>query len=179
MGEFAEVHGYTVRAFAMTSNAVKELRKVGFDACTVASLTSNPVPQTNKPQLWFMDESSLLATRPVNELLKIARQEGIALVRTVGDQRQHLAIEAGHPMRQFLDDGMPVAELKSIIHQQDPELREAVVQASQGEAGAAARAIDLLDEQQRLNEIPDPKDRYSVSRRTTCMATKQDSRHSS
>jgi AAA domain len=30
--EFTEAHGYQVRAFAMTSNAVKELRKVGFDA---------------------------------------------------------------------------------------------------------------------------------------------------
>jgi hypothetical protein len=158
--EFAEAHGYIVRAFAMTSNAVKELRKVGFDACTVASLTSNPLPQTDKPQLWFMDESSLLATRPVNELLKIAGQEGITLVRTVGDQRQHLAIQAGHPMRQFLDDGMPVAELKRILRQQDPELREAVAQASQGKAGAAARTIDLLDEQGRLNEIADPKERY-------------------
>jgi hypothetical protein len=27
-------------------------------------------------------------------------------------------------------------------------------------AGAAARAIDLLDEQQRLNEIPDRNQRY-------------------
>jgi conjugative relaxase-like TrwC/TraI family protein len=158
--EFAEAHGYTVRAFAMTSNAVKELRKVGFDARTVASLTSNPLPQTHRPQLWFIDESSLLATRPVNDVLKIARQEGVALVRTVGDQQQHLAIEAGHPMRQFLDDGMPVVELKTIVRQQDPKLREAVTQASQGKVGAAARAIDLLDEQQRLHEIPDLKERY-------------------
>jgi len=157
--EFAEARGYTVRGFGMTSGSVKELRKVGLDARTVASLTSNPVPQSDKPQLWFVDESSLLATRPVNQLLKLARRERVA-VRVVGDQRQHLAIEAGHPMSQFLADGMPVAELTTIRRQRDAELRKAVEQASQGKAGAAARALDLLEEQQRLSEIPDVKERY-------------------
>ena len=158
--EFAEARGYTVRGFGMTSGSVKELKKVGLEARTVASLTNNPVAHANKPQLWFIDESSLLATRPANELLKIAGREGVAHIRLVGDQRQHLAIEAGNPMSQFLADGMRVAELKTIMRQRDRDLREAVTLASQAKAGAAAQAIDLLDEQHRLSEIPDPKERY-------------------
>lgn len=157
--EFAEAQDYAVRGFGMTSGSVGELKKVGLEARTVASLTSNPVPHSNKPQLWFIDESSLLTTRSTNQVLKLAHNEG-AKVRMVGDQRQHLGIEAGHPMHQFLEDGMPVAELTTIMRQRDAELREAVTQASQGKAGAAVRAIDLLDEQQRLVEIPDAKERY-------------------
>jgi len=160
--EYAERQGYAVFGFSMHSAAVNELRKVGIDARTIASLIGNPVVPTDKPQLWIVDESSLLATKSVNQLLKIARKEGIARVIIVGDQRQHLAIEAGHPMKQFLEDGIPVAELTTIMRQRDPELREVVIQASQGKPGAAARAIDLLDEQHRLTEIEDYKQRYAA-----------------
>lgn len=158
--EFAEEHGYAVRGFGMISRSVKELKEVGIEARTVASLTANPVPQANRPQFWIVDESSLLTTKPVHEILTIARREGIARVITVGDQRQHLGIEAGNPMGQFLDDGMPVAHLTVIRRQRDAELRKAVELASQGKAGAAARAIDLLDEQHRLSEIADVRERY-------------------
>jgi ATP-dependent exoDNAse (exonuclease V) alpha subunit len=158
--EFAEQHGYTVRAFGMTSGSVKQLKRVGLDARTVATLAAKPVPKSTRPQLWIVDESSQLASRPVNEILKIAEREGVALIRVVGDQRQHLGIEAGNPIDQFLADGMPVAELTEIKRQRDAALRLAVIQASQGRPGAAAHAIDLLDQQQRLNEIPDVKERY-------------------
>ena len=67
-------------------------------------------------------------------------------------------------MSQFLADGMPVAELTTIRRQRDAELRKSVEQASQGKAGAAARALDLLEEQHRLIEIPDVKERYSPHR---------------
>jgi conjugative relaxase-like TrwC/TraI family protein len=160
ISEYAEARGYAVSGFSMQSGAVNELKKVGIEARTIASLTNNPVPNSDKPRLWIIDESSLLATKPVNEVLRLARHHGIERVALVGDQRQHLAIEAGHPMRQFLEDGMPVAELTKIMRQRDPELREVVIQASQGKAGAAARAIDLLDEQGRLHQVEDPKERY-------------------
>jgi AAA domain len=48
-----------------------------------------------------VDESSLLATRPVNSLLKLARDRGIERIVFVADQRQHLAIEAGSPCASF------------------------------------------------------------------------------
>jgi conjugative relaxase-like TrwC/TraI family protein len=160
--EYAERHGYAVFGFSMQSPTVNELKKAGIEARTIASLTNNPVPPSSKPQLWIVDESSLLATKSVNQLLKIARREGIARVIVVGDQRQHLAIEAGHPMKQFLEDGIPVAELTNIMRQRDPELRAVVIQASQGKPGAAARAIDLLDQQHRLTAIEDPRQRYAA-----------------
>ena len=158
--DYAQDRGYTVFGFSMQASAVHEMKKVGIDARTIASLTNNPVPESDKPQLWIIDESSLLATKPVNEVLHLARQHGIERALLVGDQKQHLPIEAGHPMRQLLDDGMPVAELTKIMRQRDPELREVVIRASQGKAGAAAQAIDLLDEQGRLHEVENPKERY-------------------
>jgi conjugative relaxase-like TrwC/TraI family protein len=47
--EFLEEHGYQVRAFAVTSTAKKELRAVGFDAQTIASLLSRPTPTPTGP----------------------------------------------------------------------------------------------------------------------------------
>ena len=104
-----------------------------------------------------MDESSLLATRPANRILKAAREEGVERIVFVGDQRQHHAIEAGAPVRQFLADKLAVAELQMIRRQRDPELKRAVELAARGKPG---EALDLLEEQQRVAQIPDSAARY-------------------
>jgi ATP-dependent exoDNAse (exonuclease V) alpha subunit len=72
-------------------------------------------------------------------------------------QRQHHAIEAGAPVRQFLADNLAVAELQVIRRQRDPELKRAVELAAHGKPG---EALDLLEEQQRVTQIPDAASRY-------------------
>src|SRR5260370_21138475 len=93
--DFAEGRGYNVRGFGMTSGSVKALREVGVNARTIASLLQSPLPRRTGPELWIVDESSLLATRPTNRILRAARQQGADRILFVGDQRQHHAIEAG------------------------------------------------------------------------------------
>jgi conjugative relaxase-like TrwC/TraI family protein len=155
--DFAEGRGYNVRGFGMTSGSVKALREAGVNARTIASLLQNPVPPRTGPELWIVDESSLLATRPTNRLLKTARQHGVARILFVGDQRQHHPIEAGAPVRQLLVNDMAVAELKVIRRQRDPELKRAVELAARGQPG---EALGLLAEQRRLTEIRDTSARY-------------------
>jgi conjugative relaxase-like TrwC/TraI family protein len=155
--EFAEAQGYSVHGFGMTSGSVKALKEAGLEAATVAGLIANKLPSKTGPELWIVDESSLLATRPVNELLNIAQEEGVERIVFVGDQRQHYAIEAGAPLRQFLAENMAVAELTTIRRQKDPALKAAVELAAKGRP---AEALHKLRQQLRVHEIADVDHRY-------------------
>jgi ATP-dependent exoDNAse (exonuclease V) alpha subunit len=89
--------------------------------------------------------------------LKAAREQGVERIVFVGDQRQHHAIKAGAPVRQFLADNLAVAELQVIRRQRDPELKRVVEFAARGKS---CEALDLLEEQHRVTEIPDAAIRY-------------------
>ena len=141
----------------MTSGSVKALQEAHIAARTVASLVANPLPSSAGPELWIIDESSLLATRPVNQILKVAQAHGADRLVFVGDQRQHHAIEAGAPVRQFLAANMAVAELSVIRRQRDPGLKRAVEIAAKGKPG---EALELLEQQQRVTTISDTAKRY-------------------
>ena len=157
ISEFAQQRGWTVRGFGTTTTSVGALEQVGIEARTVAKLRAAPLPVKTGREFWIVDESSLLATVPVNELLKLARERGVERIVFVGDQKQHLAIEAGNPVRQLLADNMAVARLTKIRRQKEPGLLQAV------ELIAAERipeAVDLLIEQKRVVEIKDPAARY-------------------
>jgi hypothetical protein len=117
LAEFAREHGYSVQGFAPTTRAVKSLSEAGVNARTVASLVENPSPPTGEKQFWIVDESSLLSTRQMNRFLHQAHDQRIDRVVFLGDQRQHHAIEAGRPIYQMLQAGMPVARLEVIRRQ--------------------------------------------------------------
>jgi conjugative relaxase-like TrwC/TraI family protein len=157
--ELAEAQGVTVRGFGPTSGSVKALHEAGIEARTIASLLANPLPVPKQKELWIVDESSLLATRAANQMLKAARDQGVARVVFVGDQRQHHAIEAGAPVRQLLRTEVGVAELTNIRRQRDPELKRAVELAAHGQIRAA---LDRLEQQGRITTIPESARRYAA-----------------
>jgi ATP-dependent exoDNAse (exonuclease V) alpha subunit len=157
--EYIEEDGWTVRGLGAKTGSVKALQNAGIEAQTIAKLlAAKTAPPKRGPEAWIIDESSLLATVATNRLLKLAQQLGIDRIVFVGDQRQHLAIEAGSPVRQFLADNLAVAELNTIRRQEDPELRRAVELAANGRTG---EAVDLLVEQNRVIEIADASERYA------------------
>ena len=157
--EYMEDAGWTVRGLGATTGSVKSLQGAGIEAQTIAKLlAAKTTPPKRGAEAWIIDESSLLATVPTNRLLKLAQQLGVGRIVFVGDQRQHLAIEAGSPVRQFLADNLAVAELTTIRRQEVPELRRAVELAANGRTG---EAVDLLVEQNRVIAIADPSDRYA------------------
>jgi conjugative relaxase-like TrwC/TraI family protein len=155
--EFAEQRGYSVRGFAPTTRAVKALSEAGVESRTVASLIENKISDAGRQELWIVDESSLLATRQVNRLLNQAREARVERIVFVGDQHQHHAIEAGRPIHQMQQAGMPVARLETIRRQRDPMLRKAVELAAKGEID---RALVLLEKHHRIREIENPDVRY-------------------
>src|SRR5229473_1257955 len=157
--EFAEQHGYTVRGFAPTSGSVKALAGAGVQARTVASLLENGRVKVGQKQLWIIDESSLLATRQVNGVLRMAQSAGVDRIVFVGDQRQHQAIEAGNPISQLIRAEMNVSRLNVIRRQRDPELKRTVEHAARGDVREALR---LLEERQRIWEAAVPEQRHRL-----------------
>ena len=95
----------------------------------------------------------------MNRLLHRARDQNIERIVFLGDQRQHHAIEAGRPIFQMQQAGMPVARLEVIRRQRDPNLRQAVRFVAEGRI---ADALTLLEKYNRVREIAVAKDRYEV-----------------
>jgi ATP-dependent exoDNAse (exonuclease V) alpha subunit len=77
-------------------------------------------------------------------------------VLLVGDTRQHEAVEAGRPYQQLQEAGIETARLDEIVRQKDPALKEVVEQLSRGNV---REAIERLDAQGRVHEIPDRDER--------------------
>jgi conjugative relaxase-like TrwC/TraI family protein len=181
--DYAHKQGYMVRGFAMTSRARDALQEAGLTARTVASLLQNPgaslaeyidqghawrgrnrdgsvadyyiKPRIPPPELWIIDESSLVGTADMLAILKAAREQNPRIV-FVGDAKQHTAIKAGAPLRALIDNGLTVAHLETIYRQKEAGLKKAVELSIHN----AAESFDLLHSQGRVLEISDPAARY-------------------
>ncbi|MDD9991296.1 MAG: relaxase domain-containing protein, partial [Rhodospirillales bacterium] len=84
-----------------------------------------------------VDEASMIGTVAMERLLAIADKTGIARVVLVGDTAQLKAVNAGQPFALMQKAGMATAMMDEVLRQKDPELKEAVAHAREGEAGEA------------------------------------------
>jgi conjugative relaxase-like TrwC/TraI family protein len=151
----AEREGYRVEGFAPTSRAAQKLGEVGIESSTLQRhLARNEEPQDGQKRLYVLDESSLASTKQMNEFLH--RLKGNDRVLLVGDTRQHEAVEAGKPYQQLQEAGIETARLDEIVRQKDLALKEVVEQLSHGNV---REAIERLDTQGRVHEIPDRGER--------------------
>ncbi len=152
----AESQGYEVEGFAPTSRAARQLNEVGIEAGTLQGFlarTANPELAERK-HFYLVDESSLASTHQMREFLtRLAAHDRVVLV---GDIRQHQGVEAGRPFEQLQEAGMRTARLDEIVRQQDPALKSAVELLATGQVSAA---LDALQEQGRVKEIPNAEER--------------------
>jgi conjugative relaxase-like TrwC/TraI family protein len=152
----AEGQGFQVEGFAPTSRAARRLNEAGIEAGTLQGFlarTANPDPRDQK-HFYVVDESSLASTNQMREFL--SRVGPIDRVLLVGDTRQHQGVEAGRPFEQLQEAGMRIARLDEIVRQQDPALKSAVELLATGQVSAA---LDSLQEQGRVKEIPNGEER--------------------
>ena len=84
-----------------------------------------------------VDEASMIDTRRMEALLRIAGEVGVARVALVGDTAQLRAVDAGQPFRLLQKAGMATAMMTEVLRQKDAGLREAVARSREGEPGAA------------------------------------------
>src|SRR6267142_4564446 len=151
----AEREGYKVEGVAPTSRAAQKLGEAGIESSTLQRhLTRSEEPHDGQKRLYVLDESSMASTKQMNEFLH--RLKGSDRVLLVGDTRQHEAVEAGRPYQQLQEAGIETARLDEIVRQKDPALKEVVEQLSRGNV---REAIERLDTQGRVHEIPDRGER--------------------
>jgi len=153
--EAAERDGYKVEGFAPTSRATQKLQEAGIESSTLQRhLARTDERRDGQKRLYVLDESSLASTKQMNELLHRLKEHDRVLL--VGDTRQHQAVEAGTPYQQLQEAGIQTARLDEIVRQKDPALKEIVEQLSRGNV---REAIERLDTQGRVHEIPDRDER--------------------
>jgi len=152
----AKSQGYQVEGFAPTSRAARQLKEAGIDAGTLQAFlarTTNPETEEGK-HLYLVDESSLASTNQMREFLsRLGAHDRVLLI---GDIRQHQGVEAGRPFEQLQEAGMRTARLDEIVRQQDPALKSTVELLATGHVSAA---LEALQEQGRVKEIPSAEDR--------------------
>ena len=159
----AESQGYQVEGFAPTSRSARQLGEAGVEARTLQgflarSTTAMPPDQKH---LYFVDESSLASTNQMREFLsRLTPQDRVLLI---GDTRQHQGVEAGRPFEQLQEAGMRTAKLDEIVRQKDPALKSAVEMLATGQVSAA---LDALQKQGRVREIPNAENRHRAIARS-------------
>ena len=154
----AERRGYRVQAFAPTSRAARQLKEAGIEAGTLqgflARAESRDAP--DQKRFYFVDESSLASTNQMREFLGRLDPNNNDRVLLIGDIRQHQGVEAGRPFEQLQEAGMRTARLDEIVRQKDPALKSVVELLA---TGHVSDAIDALQQQGRVKEIPNAEDR--------------------
>jgi conjugative relaxase-like TrwC/TraI family protein len=159
----AETQGYQVEGFAPTSRAARQLGEAGVQAGTLQgflarSATAMPPDQKH---FYFVDESSLASTNQMRDFLsRLAPGDRVLLI---GDTRQHQGVDAGRPFEQLQEAGMRTAKLDQIVRQKDPALKSAVEMLATGQVSAA---LDALQKQGHVREIPNTDERYRAIARS-------------
>jgi conjugative relaxase-like TrwC/TraI family protein len=152
----AEAEGYSVHGFAPTSRAARQLNEAGVASETLQKFLARSAehPAPAQRNFYFVDESSLASTNQMREFLaRLGQQDRVLLI---GDTRQHQGVEAGRPFEQLQEAGMRTARLDEIVRQRDPELKSAVEMLAKGQASAA---LESLQQQGRVREIPNAEER--------------------
>jgi conjugative relaxase-like TrwC/TraI family protein len=157
--ELAEEHGYKARGLGPTSRAAKGLAEAGMESETLQSyLTRGYEPADEaRPQLFFVDESSLASGRQMRDFLAAMGPRDRALL--VGDTRQHESVEAGRIFSELQDAGMKVSSLNKIVRQKDEGLRTVVEAMAAGQIG---KGVELLGGQGRIHSVEHRQERFQA-----------------
>jgi conjugative relaxase-like TrwC/TraI family protein len=159
----AEAQGYQVEGFAPTSRAARQLGDAGIESGTLQGFlvrSPNPAAQEQR-HFYFVDESSLASTNQMRDFLtRLGPNDRVLLI---GDTRQHQGVEAGRPFEQLQEAGMRTAKLDEIVRQKDPALKSAVELLAKGQV---LSALELLQQQGRVKEVPSAEDRVRAIARS-------------
>jgi conjugative relaxase-like TrwC/TraI family protein len=134
----------TLVALAPTSSAAGELgKKAGIEARTVASLLASGGAKLDDSHVLVVDEAGQLGNRQAVRLLEISRTTGARLI-LLGDTRQTGAIEQGKPFWLMQRLGLPKAELRETIRQENAKITQAVRLARLQNYDGSLGAIDKV-----------------------------------
>ncbi|MBB4659954.1 MobF family relaxase [Parvularcula dongshanensis] len=147
IADLARAGGYEVRGLAPSHQASAELAKgAKIETETVQRFalreTNAAEPSDLRRTVLIVDESSMLSTRMMRDVLRIAEEGRAARVVLVGDTQQLQAVGAGTPFRALQDAGMATARMDEIVRQRSSEQKASVEAAI---TGSAREALERLD----------------------------------
>ncbi|MFT0533388.1 MobF family relaxase [Castellaniella hirudinis] len=146
-------HNRTLVALAPYGNMVRNLRKDGVQANTVASVLAARDKRSFTDRLGphtvvVIDEAGVVPVRQMDKLLALIQPTGAKVV-LLGDTAQTKAIEAGRAFAMMQEHGMKAVLMGDIQRQRSERLRQAVQLAATGQA---SQSLPLLDQ---VLTIPD------------------------
>lgn len=171
----ADQAGYSILGISPTKDAALEMEaKAGIDSITVHKFLQESQYKKPKsynptaPLLLIVDESSMLGSRQMNELLKTASLQNIR-VSFVGDVKQLSAVTAGKPFYLLQKFGMKTAIMREIVRQKaDSLVKKSIELIQQGEIeqGLSYVTVREIDhKEKRLQKIADEYLSYSPNAR--------------
>lgn len=89
----------------------------------------------------LVDEASLISTRDMNQLIRIANRQGAKLI-VVGDTEQLGSVEAGAAYRQLQLAGMKTFVLTEVVRQENTRLLDAVYDIHNGHVSASFEKLE-------------------------------------
>lgn len=151
---------YELVGLGFTGKATKEIEtNAGIPAQTIHSFLAKEPEQTDKRQIWIVDEASMVGNRQAHELIQRAGQENARIVM-LGDNRQLQAISAGGIFRKLSESGaMRTVEMSEIVRQKSAYMKDVVGAIKERKIN---KAFQTLNSKGRLHEISDREERIQT-----------------
>lgn len=158
--QLLERSGYQVMGFAPSYQAVNEMTKsLSVPGMTVDRFLVDKFAQDKggrfTKQVWIVDETSMLGTDKINQLMAQAQQKE-ARVLFVGDHQQLESVGAGRGFKQLQDAGIELATINKRMRQKTDQLREVVDHVM---AKRYSEAFDTMDRAGQVVQAIDPMNR--------------------
>jgi conjugative transfer relaxase protein TraI len=147
--EVAEAAGFDVRGIAVNSSAANELKvKGGINADVFPIVHGELMRAANaglQKTVFIVDEASMLSSPQGHELIKLIEQKGARLYM-VGDDAQLPSVKNGRIFGLSQEYGIQTTEMVDNIRQLNPQLKESVHHAIDGQVYDAVKKINEVRE---------------------------------
>jgi len=151
--EQLEKEGYTVRGMSFTGKATKELQSgAGIESQTLHSflpkVRSGEIAPSRR-EAWFIDEASMVGSRQMGELAKMAEASNARLI-LVGDTKQLQSIDAGRMFGKLQETGMETVHMKETVRQKDEDYKEIVTHIAERKIDSA---FEKMERKGKVHEV--------------------------
>jgi len=154
-------YGYEIRGLSFTGKAASEIKaQTGISSQTIDSFLANKANNILRgKELWVVDESSMLGSRKMNQLITAAEKEDARIV-FIGDTKQLQPVEAGGMFVKLQSTGvLKTAYMKEVLRQTNKNYKDIVSEMSEKRIDIAFRK---LESDGRIYEISNRHERLKA-----------------
>ncbi|HHD80444.1 MAG TPA: hypothetical protein ENK99_02385 [Campylobacterales bacterium] len=143
-----------------TGKATAGLEEVGIKSYTLHSyLQQKEHKKSNRPKLYIVDETSLVGSKQIDQLMNISQKENSRVV-FIGDTKQFSSIQAGNIFADMQKFGIKTIKLKQ-TQRQKSAITKSVVQAYNRDN--TDQAIEILKKNKLFKEIENYDERIDYA----------------